>query len=333
MRILHSMALAGCIGLAALPARADPPEPKEATAEELAAARELWGAGLELEKKQDWPAALEKFGKVAEVRMTPQVRYHIAFCHEHLGHLVDALNGYEVALQEARPLGDKGREVLDNAPPRITDLKGRVAKLRLRVTGKLRTSILTIDGKKITAALLDNDIPVDPGKHVLEARRDGKLVQRKVAVLSEGEAASFTLEVDDPEPKPPKAKPPPSKPPPPAPSRVPAYITAGAGAALLIGAGVFFGLRQATISAIRDSCDANDNNCDPTLIDNEELGRQYTITSGVMLGTGLAALGAGVTLFFVLAPPKAQPDAPRAAAVPSFGIAPMPGGARFIGEF
>jgi hypothetical protein len=302
--------------------------PKEPTKEELAALRELWSAGLELEKAKEWAAALEKFDKVGQVKMTPQVRYHIAYCHEHLGRLVDAFNGYQLAVQEARSLGDKARDVTDNAPPRIEQLRARVGKLRIRVKGTIRTSVISIDSKPISLALLDNDIPVDPQKHVIEARRDGKLVVGKAVELAEGASATVELEIEDPEPPPPATKPlPPTAR---RRSRIPAYATAGVGAGLLIASAVFFGLRQATIASIRETCDANDRNCDPELAGTEDLGRAYGTTAGVFLGVGSAALVTGVVLWFVLAPPKAsEPAKPPA----SMMIAPTLGGVSLYSRF
>ncbi len=73
--------------------------------EELSRARARFQQATELEQAGNWAAALQQFREVGQVRMTPQVRYHIALCEEKLGKLVAALGGYELALSEADSLG------------------------------------------------------------------------------------------------------------------------------------------------------------------------------------------------------------------------------------
>ncbi len=305
-------------------------------AEALAAARDLWTGGLELEKSKDWAGALEKFVRVGQVRMTPQVRYHIAFCSEHVGKFVDAMNGYQLALQEARAFGDKARDVAENTPPRIEAVRDRVAKLRVHVEGTLRTSIVLLDGKKLSTALLDQEIPVDPGMHVVEVARAGTVIDRQKITFDEGASQTVEFQVDDPvavevAPRTPNAW---ASPKPEAPSRLPAYLTAGAGAALLVGAGVTYFLREQTIANIRLTCANGDSGCDPDYTPTEELGRMYTTASRVLLGVGGAAVATGVTLWFVLAPD----DGEAAAMTPaepqlSVGLSPTIGGAVLHGSF
>jgi hypothetical protein len=310
----------------------EPPPAKDPTPEEIAAARELWDSGLAFERANKWEEALEKFEKVAAVKTTAQVRYHIALCHEHLGRLVDALNGYGLALQEARAA--KAREVLDNAPARIEAVRGRVGKLYIRVKGVIRTSQITLDGKPIALALLDTGIPVDPGKHGVWAKRGKKIVDHATFEVEEGASANVQLTVHDPEEEPVDRPPPvPKKPPPKAPSRIPAYVVGGAGVALLIGSGVFLGLRQATIAAIEESCKRPPNlDCDAELRPTEDLGRAYGNASLGLFIPGLAALGTGVALFFVLAPPKTAQTQPATGAV-SIAVTPAPGGLGLTGTF
>ncbi len=314
------------------PAAAGKPAAAEPAAEELAAARQLFIDGMALEKAGDYSAALKKFETVAQVRMTPSVRYHLALCHEQLGPLVDALNGFELAAEEARAAGDKFRDVAENAPPRADALRMRVGRVRVVVKGTLRTSVILIDGKKLSPALVGTAIPLDPGEHVIEARRDGALVEAKKISVEAGGRREVELTVNDPlvTPTPLPTASGTAAPPLPSetPSRIPAYATAAAGAATLIGAGVFWGLREATIATIRETCSGGDLGCDPDIQPTEDLGRAYTTASGVLFGVGLAGLGAGAALWFVLAPPDAA-----AAGDVEVGVVPTLGGAQLVGRF
>jgi hypothetical protein len=304
--------------------------------EELAAARELWSRGLELERAKDWAGALSTFEKVGKVRMTPQVRYHIGLASEQLGKLVDALNAYQLAVQEARLAGDKGRDVSENAPARIEVLRGRVAKIRLHIVGRLRTSTLLLDGKKLSPALLEQDIPVDPGKHLVEVRRGDVVFEKSVLELDEGASESMDLRVDDPATSPVSAltmeasasasesdE---------GPMRWPAYLTAGAGVAILAAGGTFWALREGTIATIRESCAGADTGCDPTLRSEEDLGRTYTTAGRVLFGVGGAALAAGIVLWIV---PPGGSGSSSAGARPqsSVGVSFGPGGVLVRGGF
>jgi hypothetical protein len=80
----------------ALPLRAeDVPDAR------LAEARVWFRDGLSLEAAGDWAGALTRFEQVAKVRFTPQVRFHVARCKEHLGRMTEALGDYRISEYEA----------------------------------------------------------------------------------------------------------------------------------------------------------------------------------------------------------------------------------------
>lgn len=336
-----ALAAAGALGgaLVASPALAQEPAVEGSTAEELAAARQLFAEGKALEKKKDWAEALKRFRKVAAVKMTPQVRFHIALCDEHLGHLVEAINGFELAVEEARRTGRGAEEVLDNAPPRARALRKRVGAVRITVRGTLRTSRILLDGKPVAPLLFGTEIPVDPGAHTVTVERDREVITSKEVKLEARGREDVELTVEDPEPPPeppPEAKtapppPPPPRPPPPPPPalppRLPAYIAGGVGLAALAGAGVLFGLREAAFSDVRASCSDEGTACDPAMQSRFEQGKDYTTAAAVLGGVGAAGLAAAGVLWVVLKPAEAPPEAA------AIRIAPAIGGVRIVGAF
>jgi hypothetical protein len=327
----------------AQPAPSPAPE-REPTEEELAAARALFGEAKELERTGNWAGALAKLEKVAQVKMTPQVRFHLALCHEHLGRMVEAINGFELAEQEARALGDKARDVLEKAPERAALLRKRVAHVRLRVRGTIRRSKIYINDREISRALLDTDIPVDPGRHAVEVMRDDRVTYEYELNLGEGESGSVTLPIDDPLPPPdpvpgdPQPDPSPEPRPGEAPKtprwqqQLPAYITGGVGVLMLVSAGVLFGLRQDALDAVAAGCDdpVEFQGCDPDDRETAELGQRYDIASKTMLGIGIGAVVAGGVLWFVL--PLTAEDGGKPW-VQSLSIAPSASGATLRGTF
>src|SRR5450432_3063486 len=80
------------------------------TTAQLNAARALFIAAEKDEDAQRWSEAFEKLQRVAQVKLTPGVRYHLALCEEHLGRLVAALSDYKTAASDA--LAGKASDVL-----------------------------------------------------------------------------------------------------------------------------------------------------------------------------------------------------------------------------
>jgi hypothetical protein len=312
---------------------------KPLTEEEKAAARQLFAEAKELEEKGDWQGALAKLEKVAKVKMTPQVRFHIALCHEHLGRLVEAINGFELAVQEAETVG--ATDVLENAPPRAEALRKRVAHVVLTITGKVRTSKIYIDEREVSLALAGTRIPVDPGLHRVEVRRGKKVTFEQDLTLGEAEEGEVELTIDDPEPVPvPEPDPVPVPVPEPEPNepetelkRLPAYIAGGVGVAALIASAAYWSLREETVSNIADNCEDPEalTGCDPGDREAEDLAQTYDVASKVLLGVGVASLASGVVLFFLLAPEDSSPTTGNSK--PKVTVVPSGLGLEIIGSF
>jgi hypothetical protein len=309
---------------------------KAATKEELAAARQLFIDAMKLEKQDEWKPALKNLQKVGQVKMTPQVRFHIALCHEHLGNMVEAINGFELAVQEAEAAGDKATDVVENAPPRAAALRARVAHVRLRVAGTVRSSKFFIDGKEVSLALIDTEIPIDPGEHTVEVRRAGEVTHDHSFRVGESESELVDFEVDDPELPDPVPDPDPKPNPDPngdragpvedESKRIPAYVAAGVGVLALVGAAVTFGLRESSLSNVRCQDPDNFKGCDPDDEETVNLAESYDVASKVLLGVGAAAVAAGVVLWFVLEPNDGSPSS-------GVGVAPTIGGLQISGRF
>lgn len=340
LRILAALFACGALSFHTGAALAQPPTgDEEPSGEELLAARQLFEEGQTLEQAGDWQGALGVYERVAQVKLTPNVRYKIARCHEELGRLVEAVNGYDLAAQEAKTSGKTAEKVLKNAPKRAADLRKKLGQIEIHIEGELRTSRVLIDGKSIAPVLLATAIPVDPGPHVVQLETAGSVAFEQDVDLGKGELATVDIEVHDPEPAP-EPPPQPLPPPPqsalpaddPADPHVPAYVVGSLGLASLAAAGAMWGLREAAVSEVRDTCDANDSHCDPSLVGTADLGYSYQNAAFALLGVGGAALTTGVVLFFVLEPEEvASSDTPSKRTSVELGLAPT--GLRLCGSF
>lgn len=298
-RALAAIAIA--CALVPLDATADGPSPTE-----LATARALFDEGLTLEDQGDWAGALVRFTKVAAVRATPQVRFHLGLCLENLGRLVEALNEFRRSLADAA--GDtspSAQIVLDNAGKHVSDLEARIPRLLVRAP---HGSSLQLDGKPVAPSLIGTAMLVDPGAHTLSASLPSKQPFEKKLVLGE---RSGTTELDvvfaesaHPTPQPVVAPVETTHT-----STVWPWICGGVAVASTAAATTFYLLRASTMSELDPLCDQTRNGCPTDKRDLASRGRTYTTLGNVFVGVGAAAAATTIVLFAV------RPREPNSAAV------------------
>jgi hypothetical protein len=267
---------------------ADEPSPTD-----LATAHQAFEEGLAFEDKGDWSSALARFQKTATVRLTPQVRFHLALCMENLGRLVEALNEFRRAGADAA--GDStasGQVVVTNAAKHVTDLKERIPRVRLHIPSDAQLTAISIDGHAVSPSLVDTAMLVDPGIHTLIVRATDRVPFQLKLTLSErggeqsvevvlAKAAGDTTTDKPQEPATRGAWP---------------WVAFGLGAATLVTAGVMYRLRANTIDELDPACGANRATCPDNLNGVASNGRTYTTLGNIMLGIGIASVATGVVL-------------------------------------
>jgi hypothetical protein len=258
------------------PALAQPKPPKAAAAKEAkplteaqkkALAKKSYKDGEAKFKDGKYQEALEQYKIADDVLPVPQTKYKMAVCQDKLGHVVDAVAGYQTFL-DSSPNPEK---LADS----IADAKSRMDAL-MKTPGKVRVAVTPADAPKLTITLdagqpqAAGSLPVEnvapksanpdappaapvarrtivmpPGHHKLAISADG--FDQGATEFDLPFAGTKDLDVTlnkaaPPMPPPPVAAatdtpPPPPPPPPPAPrSNVPAYVTLGlAGAGVVVG--------------------------------------------------------------------------------------------------
>ena len=314
------------------------------TPEQLAAARQVFDDGKRLEEAESWALALDRFNAVARVRMTPQVRFHIALCEENLGRLVNAIKGFDSAAEEAKAAGPSALDVTRNAPRRAAALRARVATLQINVRGDVEAATVSLDGMPMSASTFGNPTLVEPGHHVVELRREGEPPSRREVSLAAQDEAKVELGTDSPPhlagprvaPPPPRFTPSPARTPPPAvarPSRLPAILSGTVGVAAFAVAGAFWALRQDTITDVLASCKQPQTyaGCNPTLRETADRGRTDTAVSEALIGVGIVGVAAAGVLF-VWTPMKGEARS-SAGAGPTFEMGVSPAGVEATARF
>jgi hypothetical protein len=291
-----------------------------ALADDTAKAKAMFQEGLALEQSSDFSAALAKFEGVAQVKKTPQVQFHVAYCQEHVGRLVEALALYKEVLAEATAgaaADPKLQQVKTTTEEAIAGLSKKVPTVTVTMIGKGKmpdNPEITLDGKKLAA--LDKPQPVDPGLHTVEAKAEGK--EPFSARVDAPEGTQRTIEIKWKDTK--KAEPevvedtppetPPEPPPAPSSSKLP-YVVGGIGVAALITSGVFFLRRSSAQSELEDKCQGT--LCPESAKDAGDRGKSATTIGNVALVIGVVGVGAGITLFALDSKKQPAPASPSAA--------------------
>jgi hypothetical protein len=175
------------------------------TTAQLTAARALF---MEAERDEDalrWQDALEKLGRVSAVKLTSGVRYHTAFCEEHLGQLLAALHDYRTAASQARE--ENAVDVLRLVDKRILDASARVPQLTIVLAPSLQHAAVRLDGQAVSAGV---SLPVDPGTHHIDAEAPEHAPSTWTVTLEERAVISLEVKLEPTSPSP--ASPPPVAP-------------------------------------------------------------------------------------------------------------------------
>jgi tetratricopeptide (TPR) repeat protein len=327
-----SVALACLVGVVPAASLAQAAEPTE---EDISRARRLFMRGIEYEQARNWGKALELYREVGQVKLTPQVRYHIATCEENLGKLVAALGGYELALADADQVGEAFKQ---DVTQQIEQLRARIPKLVIQRGEGAEAATIMLDGVELGASSIGVEVPIDPGPHAVTANAPGyedfmdtvslDEEQRKVLKITLERVPSGGSEVgrgsgstgDQGVTQPP-------------PDRTVPYIIGGAGVASLLAGGAFYFLREAKIAEYEEICNLEGGKCPSDQKDEVESLRSSAKAYGIMgwVSVGMGAAAVGVAGYLILT----EPETGKQAA--SLRLAPLaPGadaGVSVIGRF
>lgn len=278
-------------------------------AQDLSRARAKFQQGIELEQAGNWAAALKLFREVGQVRLTPQVRYHIALCEEQLGRLVAALGGFELALEQADEVGEDFREEVSKS---VDELRARIPKLTVERGSGAEAAIIELDGIALGDSTVGASMPVDPGPHAVSARAPGYQPFHSTVEVEEREEQTVVVELRalPKETRVPVAPPPVQLPQPEKRSSpVLIYVAGGIGIAGLAASSVFWGLRGSALSDLEERCPGPDHDCTglpeserADAQDTYDRAKLYNTLAPIALGVGVVGVGTAVSLWLLRKP-------------------------------
>jgi len=145
---------------------------------EIVLARALFAEARAAEDAKDWALAASKLRDAIAIKETGGLRFHLAYCEEQQGMLVEALVDYERSDDLTAGATEEFRAQL---PVKRESLRRRIPTITILVPPKPPNPTLSVDGHAMPPAVLGKPIPLNPGRHTL--------------VVSAPEHAAFTTQV------------------------------------------------------------------------------------------------------------------------------------------
>jgi hypothetical protein len=300
--------LSGAVLLSAPPLSAQSADESTRTA-----ARALGNAGVEAYQANDFATATDKLEKAYGILRAPSLGLWSGRALVKVGKWVEAADRFLEVTSLQVPTGDYAvqKQAQTDAAAELQALKPRIPALLVKVEGAaLADCSFTVDGQPVASALLLEGRLVNPGAHVVEARRGGEQARAEVNV-AEGERKTAVLSFNAALPPPavavaPVASQAPAPPPPPPrdasePStaqRTWGWVAVGAGGVGLLVGGVTGFVAIGKKNDLESNPNCQNDRCAPSesgAIDSYNSLR--TVSSvGLFAGGGLAVLGAVLVL-------------------------------------
>jgi hypothetical protein len=155
-----------------------------------AAGRQLGTEGVEAFERADYATAQVKLEKAYRVLRVPSLGLWSARALAKSGKLLEASERYRevVRLEVTEGQVAVQKDAQRDAAKELADLSPRLPSVVVQVEGASADGVaITVDGAPISSALVGERRPVNPGKHVIEAKRGQ---DRALATVTVGEGES-----------------------------------------------------------------------------------------------------------------------------------------------
>lgn len=311
MRPFLATTILGLGLLVAAPAFAEP------SADDRALARSLFEQGRNLMKEGNYAEACPKLEESQRLESGVGTLFNLGDCLEHTGRFASAWAAFAETADLARRAGHEDREMV--ARDRANALLPKLSKMRVHMDRPLPPMLeLRFDDKPLSTAVLDTDMPVDPGEHRFHVTAPGKVpADVSIKIETGGPITAVELPALADTPATPVTPIGPTPEGPPAAGQEsgsswqkPVAIAAGAGAIVGLGIGAIFGLKASSSwSDAQKNCP--DNKCNATGYQQWDDSRSSATVGTVGFVAG-GVLAAAAILLFVTAPSSksATPAAP-----------------------
>lgn len=296
---------------------ASPALGQQADESTLTAARALGNAGVEAYQANDFATANDKLEKAYAILKVPTLGLWSGRALVQTGKWVEASERFLEVTGLQVPAGDVAvqKQAQADASVELKTLTPRVPVVSVAVEGgSLADCSVSVDGQPVSSSLLAAGRLMNPGKHVIEARRGSDQARTEVTV-AEGERPTALLKFAA-SPPPAIVVVPPVAPPPPRETtaqsgsvqRTWGWVALGAGGVGLVVGGITGGVALGKKSDLDDNQNCRDDRCAPSESSQVDSYNAMTTVSsvGFIAGGAFAALG---VVLLVTAPKDAPAQA------------------------
>ncbi|HET9956477.1 MAG TPA: tetratricopeptide repeat protein [Polyangiaceae bacterium] len=326
MRCVPILLTCGLLVLASPPAARAETAASPPASNDKVAAEALFREGRKLMSEARYAEACSKFE--ASQRLDPGVgtMLNLAECYEKTGRTASAWAEFREVISAAREADSREREEL--ARRRADALETKLSRLTISLSTEatqIRGLEVRRDGTVLDSAEYGSAIPVDPGKHTIEATAPGRGkwfkaleigadgAQEAVTIPSLPEAGetSKSTNVAVGQVTPDRVESSGSS------SKKGVAIALGAVGVVGIGVGTYFGLKASSAwSDAKDGC-GDYQNCSEGAIRDGDTARHAATASTIAFGVGIVGLASGTVLWFLSGPSNKD-----AAANPAYPVKP-----------
>jgi hypothetical protein len=281
----------------------------QATPEQQQAARDEYQRGLQAYQAARYDEALKEFEASYGSVASPNTGLMVGRCLRALEQPAAAYRAFADVVDLAEAWGnDRYSESASAARGEMAQLKPRVVMLLLDVQDESGDARLTVGELEVPRRSWHRPFASEPGTiDVVLAGAAGE--ERRELVLEPGVAASVELHLAATKPaETPLVQAEPVSAPPRPPARraephstntglrIASYVTAGTGAAAIVGFAILGSMANSRFDALQRECPQR-NDCDPALRDEAEAGDHLQTAGNVALVAGSLLIATGVTLF------------------------------------
>lgn len=181
-RFVRTALLAGFTATVAISLHAHADEPRDE-----AYARRKFNAAMDARTAGDMQAALLDFEEAVRYGHDPRMLYKLAQTELDLGHWRKAAEHFRYYLEQTEPSATD-RAAAEN---RLAEAKNKIGVIEIHVNEQ--GAEILIDGVVVGTAPLSNEVFVEPGKRIVEARKAGCLFEPKSVEFGPGSKHSVSL--------------------------------------------------------------------------------------------------------------------------------------------
>lgn len=167
-------------------------------------AKRLFDEGKQCLKNDDWVCACRNFQASADLSPRPSTWIKLAHCRQHEQHYVQAWAAFDTARSLFPKVSDKLWPMLDRE---IAAGRTQIPTLKLELPAHPAGLVVQIDGKATPSADLDTPLPVQYGRHQIQASAPGYVQFSSTIDVSEERTYPLVVALEGAPPEPPEPQP------------------------------------------------------------------------------------------------------------------------------